>query len=304
MKRTFLLLVAALTALQAFAQEEAVSGEILRFVRTERSLSTSGAAGALFSSTTGTDWSASLFGNVAALPFMENRFAIGLSYAMWTPSATRTMNVTAGAAVKAGKRVGITAGFVRDMYPSFDFNGKTVKPFDMCFGGGISVAVAPCFSIGANFKYCWEEILYRITAFSFDILAQYHGKDFNVAAGVLSLGPKVKPNEDDVKYSLPASVRLSADYVFRFGIMSLQPALSAEYYFSKHFAVAPGLQFGVKDYVFVRAGYRYANEGCVTPSHLALGISGGYVGVSLSATFLTANKELGNSFLIGLGYRF
>ena len=155
-----------------------------------------------------------------------------------------------------------------------------------------------------DFSIEGRENSYRLWGVSMDAYLQYHGKDFNVMAGVSNFGPKAQSTVVPTKYALVPVARLSGDYVARVGIVHLQPALSAEFAFNREWAVAAGFQLGLKDIGWLRAGYRYASAGSVMPSHLSLGAGATFYGVRLSATFLTANKEIGNTFLIGLGYSF
>lgn len=307
MKRFVIFLTALCLALSVRAQDgESLSGgEVLPFLRLSSSPVTSGMAGANLSSTTGVDYSYAALENFVSVPFMEKRFSAGASFGLWMPSVSKDLRVRGGFSVRAGKIVGISGGVSWGGQQPYELDGKTVKPFDLVAGAGISVAVAPRFSLGAGVKYARQQFMpnAQLSSFSVSLLAQYHGKRFNVMGGVIGLGPKVM-GDDEKKYSQPSSVKLAGDYVFQFGLVNLQLAADADYYFSKNFSVAGGLQLGVKDWVFVRGGYRYASAGCAVPSHLAIGIGGGYAGVTLNASLLTLNKELGNSFLIGLGYSF
>ena len=103
-------------------------------------------------------------------------------------------------------------------------------------GAGVSLSPASCFSLGLNLKYAHQQLLqdYTLSAINADIFAQFHWKAFNLAAGIVGLGPKIWAATDKVKYSLPASVKLAADYVFSFDFLSLQLAMDADYYFSKN----------------------------------------------------------------------
>ena len=307
MRRLILTLTALMTVLSASAQETAASGDILPFIRIDRNPATTGMAGAGMSSTSaGTDFAYATFGNGAAVPFMDKHLAAGFSYTMWMPSVSKDLRLQGGVAAKIGKVIGLTAGFAYGRQPALEVDGNLFRPYDMMFGGGISIAAARCFSLGANLRYAHQQFLqnYKLSAINVDFYAQFHWKDFNLLAGVVSVGPKIMAESLEIKYSLPTSVKLAADYVFYFDFMSLQLALDADYYFSKNYSAAAGFRFGVMDYLYLRGGYRFASKNCVIPSHLALGVGGGYAGVTLSLSYLTLNKELGNTWLIGLGYSF
>ena len=307
MRRIVLTLTALLAVFTVRAQDPAASSDILPFIRIDGNPATTGMAGAGLSSTSpGTDFAYATFGNGAAVPFMDKRFAAGFSYTMWMPSVSKDLRLRGGISARVGKMVGLTAGFAYGRQGAIDMDGKLFHPNDWIIGGGVSLSPASCFSLGLNLKYAHQQLLqdYKLSAFNADIFAQFHWKAFNLAAGIVGIGPKIWAATDKVKYSLPASVKLAADYVFSFDFLSLQLAMDADYYFSKNYSIAAGFRFGVMDYLYLRGGYRYASSGCVIPSHLALGIGGGYAGVSLSLSYLTLNKELGNTWLIGLGYSF
>lgn len=297
------LVLCALAAVRLAAQS---TDNVLPFVAMDRDPVNAALAGAASSAVSGADLSYAAFGNPAAVPFMDRHFAIGVNYAMWAPSVWKDHVVNAGGAFKIGKWFGLTVGFARDMHAEEIYNGKPFKPYDMVIGGGLAFSIARCVGIGVNIKYAQQQMMsdYRLWGVSMDAFLQYHGKDFNVMAGVSNFGPKAQSTVVPTKYALVPVARLSGDYVARVGIVHLQPALSAEFAFNREWAVAAGFQLGIRDIGWLRAGYRYASAGSVMPSHLSLGAGATFYGVRLSATFLTANKEIGNTFLIGLGYSF
>ena len=291
-------------ALSAFAQEQ--SSGALPFVRNDRGGVTSALAGAGWSAVHGADFSGATFGNVAAVPFMPKKVSLGVTYSYWAPSTVREHIVQAGGAFRVGKHVALTAGFLRGMHPSVEVDGSAYKPYDMAVGGGIAFSIGEHFGIGANLKYVREQLLedYYLSGVSADAFVQIHGRDYNVMAGVVSVGPKVASSLVDSRYALPSAARLAADYVFRPGTFTLQPTVDMEVSFAGKFAIAGGLQAGFKDLLWLRAGYRYAVAGCAVPSHLGLGAGLTWKGLRLSLTYLTANQEMGNSLTAGLGYAF
>ena len=65
-----------------------------------------------------------------------------------------------------------------------------------------------------------------------------------------------------------------------------------------------GLEYGIADIAFVRAGYHYGDAAKALPSYASLGLGAQFAGVSLDLAFLTASESLGNTLLFGLGYSF
>ena len=296
-------LFAAIAVLPVRAQSGA---DVLPFVSIDRNPVTASLAGGGLSATHGADFSYALFGNPAAVPFMDRHFDLGLNYSMWAPSLQKNHLIQAGGSFKVAKAVALTAGFSRGMYQEMEVSGKSFKPYDMIVGGGISFSIASCVGIGANVKYARQLLLpdNSLYGVSMDAFVQYHNEDFNIMAGVGNFGPAVRSTGVNDKYKLNPVFHFGIDYVFTPGDFSLQPVMDVAVYFDKHWAGDIGLQAGWKEMVWLRAGYRYASKGTVIPSHLSLGLGASFYGVRIHAAWLTLNKEIGNTFLIGLGYGF
>ena len=124
-----------------------------------------------------------------------------------------------------------------------------------------------------------------------------------MAAGVANFGSGVK-SESGQASPLPSSARLAASYELALGPGTLGAALDADYYFAGKFGVSAGLQYGLWDMIYARAGYRYASQGAVYPSHLALGLGFRWKWLCLDVYYLTANAQLGGSLGAGLSIRF
>ena len=126
---------------------------------------------------------------------------------------------------------------------------------------------------------------------------------FGLTAGVASLFANIKDDMGN-SYKLPASARLAGDYTYLKDDNAFTADVDLDYFFSGNFCAAAGAQYGYKDMLFVRAGYHYGPEKAVLPSFASVGCGVKFSGVRIDFAYLTANKDLGNTITVGLGYTF
>lgn len=272
----------------------------LTFSRIDRDPVLAGTAGASVASTGTMAWSA--FHNAAVIPFVASEFDAAVSYQFWSPQMAKASHVNAGLAYRFKGKAGLSLGFAYQGGEKFD----DFVPKDLLACVGFGIGLGDKFSLGVNARFASQMLAQDIsfTGFSGDVSLLFHAADaLNLLAGVGTLGTSVV-SSSGTKFPQPAFGQLGVDYTFALGKeMALKADACAEYYFSGSFAAAAGLQF---DWTFLsaRAGYRFATEGCVLPSHLALGLGARFGGFRVDVSYLTASTSLGNTLTAGLGYSF
>lgn len=311
MNRKMHIAVAALALLLpslALAQETVPANEVFPFLAQPRSAALAGTAGA-GSASTGASAAMAAFDNPAMLAFAPARLDAALSYGRWAPASRNTLsnNLGAGVAVRLAQRFALSAGAVMQLRPQQDFGPTygTYSPKDWMIGLAASFAFSEHVSLGVNGRYVRQQLMqdYAIGSAAFSAMVQYRLKGLNVAAGVANFGGGVK-SENGKTAPLPASARIAADYEFTLGPGKMGAALDGDYYFSGKLGVSAGLRYAFRDVLFARAGYRFASAGAALPSHLALGLGAKFRGICLDVTYITANRTIGNSLAVSLGYRF
>ncbi|MBP5333281.1 MAG: hypothetical protein J6Y66_03830 [Bacteroidales bacterium] len=283
------------------AQESIPANEAFDFLGFPRSVALSGMAGA-GSAMTSSPAALSAFGNPAVLPVAVGKVDAGVIY-----SHTRSNNVGGGVAVRLGKGFAISAAVVDQLHPMTDFGGSygSFAPNDLIVAGGAGISFAGHFSLGLSVKYVQQKLMadYSLSSVALTAMAQYRLAGLNVAAGVANFGAAVK-SESGQESPLPASARLAVSYELALGPGTLGAAIDGDYYFAGKFGVSAGIQYGLWNMIYARAGYRYASQGAVYPSHLALGLGLSWKWLCLDVYYLTANAQIGNSLGAGLSIRF
>ena len=283
------------------AQESIPANEAFDFLGFPRSVALSGMAGA-GSAMTSSPAALSAFGNPAVLPVAVGKVDAGVIY-----SHTRSNNVGVGVAVRLGKGFAISAAVVDQLHPMTDFGGSygSFAPNDLIVAGGAGISFAGHFSLGLSVKYVQQKLMadYSLSSVALTAMAQYRLAGLNVAAGVANFGAAVK-SESGQESPLPASARLAVSYELALGPGTLGAAVDGDYYFAGKFGVSAGIQYGLWNMIYARAGYRYASQGAVYPSHLALGLGFSWKWLCLDVYYLTANAQIGNSLGAGLSIRF
>ena len=283
------------------AQESIPANEAFDFLGFPRSVALSGMAGA-GSAMTSSPAALSAFGNPAVLPVAVGKVDAGVIY-----SHTRSNNVGGGVAVRLGKGFAISAAVVDQFHPVKDFGGSygSFAPNDLIVAGGAGFSFAGHFSLGLSVKYVQQRLMadYSLSSVALTAMAQYRLAGLNVAAGVANFGAAVK-SESGQESPLPASARLAVSYELALGPGTLGAAVDGDYYFAGKFGVSAGIQYGLWNMIYARAGYRYASQGAVYPSHLAVGLGFSWKWLCLDVYYLTANAQIGNSLGAGLSIRF
>lgn len=284
----------------------AQSSEALPFISIERDPVTSAMAGAGVASPSSTSFSA--FRNAAAVAFAGEKMDFAVSTQAWTPDAVRSSNINASYNCKFGERFSLSVAGAYQMGEEYDVTDVsgiaqgTYRPSDVLFGVGAGYRITSDFGVGVNLKYASSKVADHTSfgAFAADVFLQYKFADFSVAAGMANIGSKVKAY-DGTSYDIPAAAVVGFNYSFKSGKNAVQANADVDYYvFSSNYAAAIGAEYGYGDMVFVRAGYRYANEGAVMPSFASAGLGVKFLGIKVDLSYLT----LDNSMCLGVSYAF
>ena len=296
-----------LAVMPSFAQG---GGDAMPFARIDRNPANAGLGFAGAASASDIAWSS--FSNSAIIPFFDRTFDAAASVQLWAPDGAKSTIINAGAGYRVNDRIGFGIGFATQSYQSYetvdDYGVQTgsFTPKALVVNGGMGIRFADAVSVGANFRYLRQTVTDAKTldAFAADVMLYYKPvPEAGIAAGVVSVGTKVK-SVSGKTYDLPASAKLAGDYTFRFQENAIKAVADLDYFFAGDFSAAGGLQYSYNDLFFLRGGYHYGKEDSVLPSFATLGAGIKISGVKVDVAWLTANKDLGNTITIGLGYTF
>lgn len=292
------------------ASAQTLSNEVLGFGRIIQDPAATGRGFAGRASTHSPAWSAWM--NSAAIPFSDAKMDIGVAYQHWSPSAMVERTIAAGASGHFGI-FGISAGFMTrsgDPYEIIDMNGVPsgqFTPRDIIGCGGLAIRILPYLSIGVDMRYVHQQTTSNdaLAAFSADVLLMAKFGGFTAAAGIANVGGRVTDSDGET-WAIPTSIALGLGYEAVFAeVHGVDAYLDFDYFYnSKTITAAIGAQYGFKDMVFARAGYHIGSQGAVLPSFASVGLGCKFFGVRLDASYTFANKDLLNTFTVGLGYSF
>ena len=293
MRKLVILSIAVfLGAGSAVAQE---NPEVLQFMRTERSPRNMALAGAGAASVQSVAYSA--FRAAALIPFSGNTLDAGFAFQRWQPGSqiNKTGNLQLGAAGKIGS-LGLSLGAAwQTGTPYEDFT-----PSQLLVALGAAYGIGEVVSFGLNARYAKDAIAqgYSLNGFSADVtVAARLAPGLTAVAGAAMLGPKVRD------YSQPSHALLALAWHCDLAqAHALELMADAEYYLSGSLAGSAGLEYGYKQMVFVRGGYRLGNG--ALPSHGAVGLGLQFSGFCLDASYIFGSETLGGGFSVGLGYKF
>ena len=303
------LLLALALLLPVPAALRAQGADALPFTAIERDPANAALAGAGLARAQGAAYKA--FSGAAMLPFMEGTMDAALSWQLRAPESSLTNNIQAGVAYRVSDALVLSAGFVQGLgkaFPKLGESGQpdgTVKPASNVLALGAAMALGGDLSVGVNLRYATEKAIDKYSGFSADVSAAWKPMEsLTVTAGVSTLGTAIV-SEDGTRYGQPACARVGADWTFTPAQdHSLDVMAGADVYFSGQWGAALGVQYGWKQQLFVRGGYRLASAWCVVPSHLALGVGYSFGSFRVDVSWLTASKALGNTLSAGFAYSF
>lgn len=245
--------------------------------------------------------------SAATLPFCEMKLAGGLSYQNYMPQISATKFIGAGLAGRLDK-IGYSLSFVHGTGEKVyveDAGSKYYEPTEMLVNAGLSYAFLDFLSVGVNVKYAKEQpwTNYSIDGIAADVFVAGKVEGIDFAAGVSSLGPKVKSQSSD-EFDLPTALTVGAGYRYE---ISDEHALAirakVDSYLSTGLAAGAGVEYCFSGMVSARAGYHYGGDS-VLPTFASAGLGVNYSGFTLDAAYLFASDILGGTFALSAGYRF
>lgn len=297
MKKALFIILGLLAGVPALLAQ----GNALTFTRIDRNPVTSALAGAGSASTGNAAWSA--FSNASVLPFYEGTLDAAVSYRNWAPGLWKAMHVNAGVACKVTPQFGVSLGYA--LQKGAEQEG--FKPTDQVIALGLAYGLGQKWAVGVNGRFAMQQLTesVRYTGFSGDAFVAWQPTgSLRLTAGLSTLGTNVT-SASGKSYRQPASAGVAADWVLApGGSHTIELVADGDFFFSGGFTAAAGLQYGWNDMVFLRGGYRFATDGCVIPSHAALGAGFKLAGFRLDVSWLTASEALGNTICLGLAYGF
>lgn len=276
-------------------------------------------------------------GNVALMSLQPNMLDAAVSFGKWQPDFADNTIVNAGVRYRVSDGLALGLSFRDRLQNSYDITTSTgtasrdgsYTPKEYNIAVGASYAILPGLSAGVTLRYMLSDLApgAKSSAFGADIAAAYYlaaGRNgFSAGLSVNNLGTELKYGEN--KYSLPSMVKAGAAYSYCLDASageSVRPrpcagapfkasepsfvSVTAEVdaLFAGAVMAGAGVEYSLRNSLFVRAGYHYGDSAKAVPSYASVGIGLGFYGVSVNASYIFASDVLGNSFGVSLGCSF
>ena len=229
-------------------------------------------------------------------------------YGMWAPKSADNKMFGGNAFFRIGKDLGVSLeGRVFKDKP-YDIiseqgmaTGESFSPSDKIFGAGVFYDITEVFSVGLKGRVVASAIAAdaKGSAFCADLSAAYNGDVFSATLALRNVGSKISYGK--ASYSLPSMAALQGSVR---PLEGLTAAAEIDYLLAGRLMAALGVEYGIADIVFLRAGYHYCSSVKGIPTYASLGLGLQFAGVRLEASYLTASKTLDNTLLFSLGYAF
>lgn len=297
-RKAILVAAFALLTLSLKAQQQ----EALTFTRIERNPRAAALAGAGAASLSSAAYAS--FTNSAIIPFYKENADFAIGYQYLYPDFNASHAINAAGAFKLGP-MGVALGV---LYQTEKEAIAGYYPSDIQLNLGFGAQLFSWLGVGLNARYIREnntnEHFYN--AFGVDAMVLFVPVEgLTVSAGVANIGSSIADAAGN-KYPQPSSLRLAAAYNLNFAQdHRVELMLDEDYFYnSQKNALSVGAEYAFKEMLFARVGYRYATEGTAFPTHLGVGLGFQMFGFRVDVSYLTASEIIGNSFSIGLGYRF
>lgn len=229
-------------------------------------------------------------------------------FGKWAPKAADNIMAGLDAWYKVSDKFALSLEGTYFKDPAYDVTSSegrvsgTFAPNEMLFGIGGNFKAADFLSVELKAKMFMSTIAPELkgNAFGADLIVRYHGEGFNVAAGACNLGTPIKYGSSKDSYPMPMLAKLGGSYTNS----GFTAAAELDYLFSGALMAGLGLEYDIQNIVSVRAGYHYGDAEKALPSFASLGLGARFAGVKLNLAYMLANRNIGGSFMFGLGYAF
>lgn len=276
MKRLIRIAIAAAAILACRTAWAQGGADALPFVRTDFGPALTGTAGAAVATAEAGPWSA--FRGAAAMALPGSLQGAAGEFRLTDGNAGFSGAAMAKLAGKMGLGFGLS-------YLGGDKIGD-YRTNNFLLSTAFAYSLSDNISLGANLRFARQNLLesvsYNGVSLDLNALAKL-GDAATATVGLSALGNKVE-SASGTAFAQPANIYAGAEYVYGMDSNKLAVDAMAEYYFSGNFGAAIGASFTYDSMVTVRAGYRFASEWCVLPSHFAAGLEGRFGSFCVSAS--------------------
>ena len=164
-------------------------------------------------------------------------------------------------------------------------------PSELLVGAGFAYKINAAIAVGVDVKALMAKYGENLSsnAYGADVSFAYSAKGLTAGVSVRNIGAK-----------LPMLIRASGEYL----VSGFRASAEVNYLLSGAIMASVGAEYGIKDMVFLRAGYHYGDAAKAVPSFASCGLGLKFFGVKLNAGYLLGSKTLGGTMLFGLGYEF
>lgn len=256
------------------------------------------------------------FGNIAATPFSEEAFSIGVSYGKWQPDYTDAHHGLAGLKIKINDRISISAGSLcsfNPRYTLYDSNGISLgmfSPYDLIAGIGAAYKITSRLSTGMAINYARSSVSSfsdPSSTFFTDLQVLYMADSFSLSTSVNNLGFPIKDVSGNI-FNIPLNLSVGSAYSKETGSHHIEAGAECIIYPIDTFAFScgAGIEYIYSNFIAVRVGYHYGDKHNGIPSFAAAGIGFRFLGITIDASYMIASSysPMRNTFSVGAGYSF
>lgn len=253
----------------------------------------------------------SLENNAASMAFIDGKVSAGASFGLWQPSYAEDMILGLGVACKISERLALGIqgkSFGQHSYDIVTESGSvksTFTPKDLAFGMGAAYAVTDFLSVGIAGRLVKSTLSEDASATVLGIDAGLFLKKNALSAGlsINNFGSKV--NYGKGSYTQPSMLKAGVAYTFgRTEGHSVTPSAEVDYLLSGGLMAGLGLEYSMKEFLYVRCGYHYGDDSQVIPSFASVGLGLKRYGANIDISYIVMSEVLAGSLGISLGYSF
>ncbi len=233
--------------------------------------------------------------NPAAMAFYEKNLAIASGYGAYNPSSAGFHMLSAEALYKPLPKIAFGFDVKHLSYNAYSVtlaDGRTAgsyTPSELAVTASFSYKILEGLSAGANAKLFTSSVAEgsTVTGFGLDLATMYVSGSFRAGLNVKNIGTQVMNIKVGASYSM-ASLLFSAaaDYLSGAGVMA-----------------GTGIQYSLKDMLFIRTGYHYGGPSGI-PSYVSVGIGAKVYNFCFDVAYLAGNDNISGTMLFSLGYLF